>query len=213
MDGLNRPTILTADDDGVTRHAMVHAIEACGWRALPVATGDDALAALSQPDGPLIAILDWIMPGLAGVDVCRRLQQVPRAVRPDVIMATVRDQTSEVIVALDAGADDYMIKPLDPHELQARVRVGLRMVALQQTLSSRVAELRHALSHVKELRGLLPICAFCKRIRDDHNYWQTVEEYLTERTDVSLSHGFCPKCIKTHLEPDIDLASLEKRAL
>jgi DNA-binding response OmpR family regulator len=198
------PTILAADDDRITQRALARAITACGWTPQVVGSGDEALSVLEQGDGPLVAILDWIMPGLAGVDVCREVRKVDRDVQPYLIIATVRDQTSEVIDALDAGADDYMIKPIEPHELQARVRAGLRTVALQQTLAARVAELKRTLSHVKELSGLLPICAFCKRIRDDQDYWQTVEEYLTRHTDVSFSHGFCPSCIKVHLEPDLE---------
>jgi DNA-binding response OmpR family regulator len=206
------PTILAADDDAVTRRALAHAIEACGWRPHVVASGEDALAELTKPNGPLVAILDWIMPGLSGVEVCERVRQVKREVQPYLIMGTVRDETREVIVGLDAGADDYMIKPIDPHELGARVRVGLRTIALQQMLCSRVADLQQALSHVKELRGLLPICAYCKRIRDDQNYWQTVEEYLLEHTDVSFSHAFCPVCIKTHIDPELASRAMDKRS-
>jgi hypothetical protein len=77
------------------------------------------------------------------------------------------------------------------------------MVGLQEALTTRVSELKEALSHVKELRGLLPICAYCKRIRDDHNYWQSVEEYLTLHTDLSFSHGFCPSCVRERLEPQL----------
>jgi PleD family two-component response regulator len=198
-----RPRILVADDDRPTRHTLARAIEASGWEPLPVGTGDDALAALSAPDGPRIAVLDWIMPGIDGVEVCRRVRQLGRDVQPYLIMATVRDETSEIVVALDAGADDYVVKPVDARELQARVRVGLRMVGLQEALTTRVSELKEALSHVKELRGLLPICAYCKRIRDDHNYWQSVEEYLTLHTDLSFSHGFCPSCVRERLEPQL----------
>jgi DNA-binding response OmpR family regulator len=199
-----RPTILAADDDRVTQRASARAIEACGWIPLIVGSGDEALSVLERSEGPLVAILDWVMPGLAGIDVCRRVRAVPREVQPYLIIATVRDQTSEIIDALDAGADDYMVKPIEPHELQARVRTGIRTIALQQTLADRVDELKRTLSQVKELTGLLPICAFCKRIRDDQDYWQTVEEYLTHHTDVSFSHGFCPACIKVHLEPDLE---------
>jgi DNA-binding response OmpR family regulator len=199
-----RPTILAADDDRVTQRALSRAIDASGWNPWIVGSGDEALSVIEQPEGPLVAILDWVMPGLSGIDVCRRVRAVPREVQPYLIIATAHDRTSEIIDALDTGADDYMVKPIEPHELQARVRAGLRTIALQQALAERVAELKLTLSQVKELTGLLPICAFCKRIRDDHDYWQTVEEYLSRHTDVSFSHGFCPACIKEHLEPDLE---------
>ena len=207
----SRPIILAADDDSVTRTMLGRAIEASGWTPRLVSSGTEALAALVEPDAPTVAILDWVMPGLDGVEVCRRLREQPQEVSPYVIMATMCDRTIEVTVGLDAGADDYMTKPVDSSELQARVRVGLRTVALQQTLVDRVTELRDALSHVKELRGLLPICAYCKSIRDDRNYWQSLEAYLSQHTDVTLSHGFCPECIRTRFEPELE--ALERTRL
>ena len=210
MNLMARPTILVADDDRPTQHTLARAIEAAGWEPQLVGAGDAALAALSSPDGPRIAVLDWIMPGLDGVEVCRRVRQLGRDVQPYLIMATVCDQTSEIVVALDAGADDYVVKPVDARELQARVRVGLRMVGLQQALTTRVTELKEALSHVKELRGLLPICAYCKRIRDDHNYWQSVESYVANHTKATFTHSICPTCSAAHF-PALDPSSPENR--
>jgi CheY-like chemotaxis protein len=143
---------------------------------------------------PTLAILDWMMPFMDGPDICRRV----RAELPDanmyLLLVTAREGRSDVIAGLDAGADDYIIKPFDPEELRARVAVGTRVLGLQHKLGERVTELEAALSNVKQLRGLLPICSYCKRIRGDNQYWQQVEGYIAAHSDAQFSHGICPTC-------------------
>ncbi|MGH9448472.1 MAG: response regulator, partial [Terriglobia bacterium] len=95
-------------------------------------------------------------------------------------------------------------KPFDHRELRARVQVGVRMVELQRVLAARVAELEAALSCLNRLQGLLPICAYCKRIRNDRNYWQRVESYITEHSEAEFTHGVCPQCYEMVVKPEID---------
>ena len=97
-----------------------------------------------------------------------------------------------------------MTKPPDEDELLARVNVGARVVRLQHALADRVRRLEEALSNVKQLQGLLPICSYCKRIRDDQNYWQQVESYITEHSGVQFSHSYCPDCFERYVKPQID---------
>ena len=134
------------------------------------------------------------MPGLTGLEVCQHVrQQLPDA-GIYLMLLTSKGATDDIVLALEAGADDHLAKPFAPEELRARVRAGERIVTLQHTLARRVQALEAALRQVKQLQDLLPMCAWCKRIRNDQNYWQGVTEYLTEHTDTQFTHGICPDC-------------------
>jgi DNA-binding response OmpR family regulator len=108
-----------------------------------------------------------------------------------------------VVAGLQAGGDDYVTKPFDREELHARVKVGLRILQLQMNLADRVRELEEALASVKQLQGLLPICSYCKKIRDDQNYWQQVEGYISEHSGAVFSHGICPECYDKFVRPEL----------
>ena len=96
------------------------------------------------------------------------------------------------------------MKPFNAEELNARIRVGARIVELQLELAARVAELETALAQNKQLRGLLPICSYCKRIRDDQEYWHDVDAYLQHHADAHFSHGICPGCYETIVQPELE---------
>ena len=189
--------VLIAEDDRATGQILAHTLQRLAHETIIVGDGAQAWEHLRTASVPTLAILDWMMPELDGPDVCRRV----RAERPDanmyLLLLTAREARGDVIAGLDAGADDYIIKPFDPDELRARVAVGVRMLTLQQKLAERVAELQTALSNVKQLRGLLPICSYCKRIRGDDQYWQQVEGYIAEHSEAQFSHGICPSCYET----------------
>ena len=127
-----------------------------------------------------------------------------RAVSPYLILLTAESGKENVVLGLEAGANDYVAKPFDAEELRARVNVGLQMLELQKRLAQRVSELEEALSQVKQLQGLLPICSYCKSIRDDGNYWQRVESYIGKHSDVQFSHSICPDCYDQVVQPQIE---------
>lgn len=191
--------VLVADDDEVIRLALRTALARWSYDVIECTDGTEAWDALQQPCPPQMAILDWNMPGTDGVSLCHRLREDEALASMYLILLTSNHEKKDVIVGLESGADDYITKPFSWGELRARLRIGSRTVSLQQALAARVNELQEALSKVRTLSGLLPICAYCKRIRDDHDYWRQIEQYLAEHSEAQFSHGICPQCLETHL--------------
>jgi DNA-binding response OmpR family regulator len=195
--------ILVAEDDAVTRKLLESTLSRLGLEVIAVADGNaawNALETLKGKDAPELALLDWMMPGLEGIQILRRLRTTPGFELLYVILLTSRTDKEDVAYGLAAGANDYIAKPFDPSELEARVRVGERMAKLQRSLAARVAELEVALAHVQRLQGLLPICSYCKKVRNETNYWEQVDSYLASHSDVQLTHGICPQCMETMMK-------------
>jgi PleD family two-component response regulator len=185
---------LVADDDRVAAEMLKRALVRWEFEVTVVADGAAAWRHLQEAAAPTLAVLDWMMPNLEGADVCRRVRRDLAHANTYLILLTSLDSRKDLVAGLDAGADDYVVKPFDIEELRARVQVGVRVLTLRQQLAERVAELQAALSNVKQLQGLLPICSYCKRIRGDDQYWEQVESYIAERSDAQFSHGICPNC-------------------
>jgi sigma-B regulation protein RsbU (phosphoserine phosphatase) len=195
--------ILIAEDDLVSRRLLEATLQKWGHVVRVAADGTAAWEVLSAEAPPPLVILDWMMPGLDGPTLCRRIRETPRLAGSYVILLTARAERQDVVAGLDSGADDYITKPFDREDLRARVNVGLRVLGLQKTLAERVRELEQALQRVQQLQGLLPICCYCKRIRDDSNYWQQVEEYLAACSGAQFTHGICPQCFETIVQAQL----------
>ena len=190
--------VLVADDEAIFRKMVRAALVRAGHEVVEAADGEQAWHRLTAaPEPPLLAILDWTMPGIDGSELCRRLRVQEGRTARYLILLTAKDRREDVVSGLDAGADDYLTKPFDADELRARVRAGQRILGLQQALADRVAALEQALAQVTQLEGLLPICAWCHKIRDDGNYWQSVERYVSERSTARFTHTICPGCRAT----------------
>jgi phosphoserine phosphatase RsbU/P len=196
--------ILIAEDDAVSRRLLEATLRRWGHAVVTTCDGAQAWEEMRKEDAPLVAILDVEMPGVGGVELCRRVRALRRAVAPYLILLTARGGKRNVVAGLEAGANDYVVKPFDPSELRARVNTGVRMLELQTSLAERVRELEEALSQVKQLQGLLPICSYCKSIRDDGNYWRQVESYIAEHSGVRFSHSICPDCYGRVVQPQIE---------
>jgi DNA-binding response OmpR family regulator len=173
--------ILIADDDRMSALMLQRTLESWDYEVVVVHDGAAAWERIAGGEPPALAILDWMMPGLDGVELCRRIRATPTLAPVHVILLTARTSQQDLVVGLEAGADDYLRKPFDPDELRARIHVGQRTLAL--------------IANIKQLTGLLPICSYCKRIRSDDNYWEQLESYISNHTDALFSHGICPSCL------------------
>ena len=194
--------ILLSEDDFTSRTMLAAVLRMWGYHPVATDNGEDAWEAMRQPGAPKLALLDWDMPKLDGLEVTRRIRQLDGDEPPYIVILTAKGEGGDIIHGLEAGANDYVSKPYDQGELRARLDVGRRMLELQAALAGKVRELQKALDEVRTLRGIIPICAGCKKVRDDQGYWSQVEEYVRDHTEAEFSHGFCPDCVK-RLYPEI----------
>ena len=149
-----------------------------------------------------LILMDIMMSDMDGIRACQRIKAVERLRETPIIMVTGRTDSEDLRAAFAAGAMDYITKPLNSVELLARVSSALALKraidirkARERELVERHGQLEQALKEVKVLRGLIPICFSCKKIRDDQGYWHTIEAYIQAHSEVDFSHGLCPECM------------------
>jgi len=171
--------VLVADDEAVSRAVLDDMLRQLGYEPVLTTNGREALAKIAREEIPIL-ITDWHMPDLDGPELCRRLRAPGRRVYTYVIMVTAGSGTTNYLAGIDAGADDFLTKPVDSDELAARLKVGERIVGLQKEM--------------RQMEGLLSICMHCKKIRQGAD-WVPVDEYVAARTATSFSHGLCPQCV------------------
>jgi DNA-binding response OmpR family regulator len=190
--------ILIAEDDLTSRRLLEATLARDGYQVVSASDGDQAWERLHDEDAPRLAILEWMMPGRDGIEICRQLRREARSSYVYLLLVTTRTRTEDIVHGLEAGADDYLTKPYDPQELRCRIKSGERLLRLEEALAGKVSELREALSHVKQLQGLLPICMFCKKIRDDSDTWHRLETYIERNSGALFSHSLCGDCRREH---------------
>jgi DNA-binding response OmpR family regulator len=196
--------ILIAEDDMISRRLLETTLMKWGYEVIVTCDGVAAWELLQSADPPALAILDWMMPGLNGLQICRKIRGLLTSTPPYLILLTAKGRREDIVTGLQAGADDYVTKPFDREELHARIQVGMRIIELQHSLADRVKALEEALARVKQLQGLLPMCSYCKKIRDDQNYWQQVENYISKHSEAQFSHSICPECYESQVRPELD---------
>jgi phosphoserine phosphatase RsbU/P len=194
-----RAAVLVAEDDPTSLKVLMIMLQRWGHEAISTINGSQAWEAIQRHDCPDLLILDWMMPGIDGLELCQRTRALEREIPPFILLLTALDRKGDVVKGLEAGANDYVTKPFNSGELRARLQVGLQMTALQRTLTQRVAERQHALEHVETLQGLMPYCMYCHKIHTSDTTWERIDHYLMEHTGAQLSHGMCPECAKKGL--------------
>jgi len=181
--------VLIAEDEAVTRLTLSAALKGMGHEVTVSADGAEAWSDLQLMHIPVV-ISDWQMPELDGPELCRRIRgrQDPRYTY--FILVTATGGKQRYLEGMDAGADDFITKPVDLEELRARLKVAERILGLRR--------------HVQQLEGLLPICAYCKRIRDAGEQWESIEQYVEARSAAQFSHGYCPDCYEKYVRPQLE---------
>ena len=196
--------VLVGEDDPVSRRLLDAVLRKWGYEVVSCTEGIEACSHLLGPEAPKMAILDWMMPGMDGLRICRKVREIPRSEPTYIILLTARGRSQDIVTGLEAGADDYITKPFDREALRARLKTGFRTLELQKRLADRIAELESTLCRVKQLQGLFPMCPSCKKVRDDQNYWEQIEEYVTEHSGAQFSHSICPACYERIVKPQLE---------
>ena len=182
--------ILAVEDDPVSRAVLHQALRRLGHEVLEAGDGESGWALL-QKEPVRVVVSDWMMPVLDGLELCRKVRGRIGGEYVYFILLTSSGATEEnQRAAADAGVDDFLTKPLKVTELWTRLRVAERI-------------LRYT-TQVRQLEELMPICTYCKKIRDDQNYWQQIEGYINERTGSEFSHSICPDCYTRVVVPELD---------
>jgi len=182
--------ILAVEDDAVSRAVLRQALRKLGHEVIEAGDGESAWKLATQ-EQVRVVVSDWTMPQMDGLELCRRIRKAANTDYTYFILLTARDATGEnQHAAANAGVDDFLTKPLDFDELWNRLRVAERI-------------LRYA-TQVRQLEEMLPICSYCKKIRDDQNYWQQIEGYINERTGSEFSHSICPDCYQRVVIPELE---------
>ncbi len=202
--------ILVVDDIKENLRILADALGGEGYKVRPALSGRIALEA-AREEPPDLILLDILMPGMDGYEVCEALKADPTLKDVPVIFISALNEVGDKMKGFSAGGVDYISKPFQTEEVLARVKTHLTLRHLQKDVEGKNTRLRElnrdlqrALDEIKTLRGIIPICSNCKKIRDDDDSWQRIEEYISAHSEAVFSHGICPDCAKK-LYPDLDL--------
>lgn len=190
----NRPTILIVDDLPENIRMLMELLKD-DYATIPAIGGEAALEKAKAEPKPDLILLDILMPDIDGYEVCRHLKDDPELKPIPVIFVSAISEAMDAAKAFDLGAVDYVMKPFNPATVKARVKTHIQ-------LSQTMRDLKDALSKVKTLSGMLPICANCKKVRDDKGYWEQIEVYIDQHSDAKFSHSICPECTEV-LYPNV----------
>lgn len=183
--------ILIAEDDMISRNLLKTTLKQFGHAVKAFSDGAEAWAEYDANPYRVI-VSDWLMPEMDGLDFCRKVRQRPLTEYTYFILLTanVQQGNETYMEAMNAGIDDFMPKPLDRDLIWMRLKVAERILRFT--------------TEIRNLESMLPICSYCKNVRDDNNYWQQVETYLNNRAGTTFSHSVCPSCYESKVKPELD---------
>jgi phosphoserine phosphatase RsbU/P len=178
--------VLIAEDDAVSRKVLEIALQEWGFNVSSAKDGKEAWE-LFDKDPVRVIVSDWMMPEVDGLALCEKVRRRPNTEYTYFILTTAREGKENYHKAMDLGVDDFLAKPIDLDELSIRLRVADRIIGFA--------------TQIRRLESLLPICVYCKKIRDEQSQWSQVESYISKRTETSFSHCICPSCYETNVRP------------
>lgn len=189
--------VLAIEDQPVAAALLMAVLRSLGHEVEHAANFDDAWARLNE-GGYRVMVSDWHMPGVDGLGLCRKIRERGGDYVYFILVSSNRVTKESRQLALAAGVDDFLTKPIDPDELGMRLHVAERIIGLS--------------AQVKQLEAFLPVCGYCKKIRDDQKYWQEMETYFTQRQGTKFSHGICPDCYERVMAPQLRKLGLELKS-
>ncbi|MBI2926547.1 MAG: response regulator [Verrucomicrobia bacterium] len=180
--------ILIAEDDAASRKILEAILRSLGHEVVAANNGQEAWEAFDRDPVRLI-VSDWLMAVVDGLALCKKVRARPKTPYTYFIMLTARSEREKYEEAMAGGVDDFLAKPLSRTDLTIRLRVAERILGYT--------------TQIRELKKLLPICMYCKKIRDDQDYWHGVEAYIHAHTGTDFSHSICPVCYEQHIKPQL----------
>lgn len=178
------------EDDKTTRRLLENVTSVLGYDLVSYEDGQQAWDAF-QINRPEIVISDWMLPGKDGLELCRGLRTSMKEHYTYFMLVTAQQRSRPNLeLAIDAGVDDFLKKPISSEEIWNRLRVA-----------ERILNFTH---QVRRLESLIPICCYCKKVRHDGDLWEQIEQYVNERTGADFTHSICPKCMDTHVRPQME---------
>ncbi len=191
------PLILIVDDEETNRLLLKQILKLNKYEYEEAFDGLEGIekAKTILPD---LILLDINMPNMSGFDACKKLKLMPETREIPIIFLTAINKTKTIIEGFNLGAVDYITKPFKTLELLARIEAHIELKFAHNNQKKLINELKKKIDEINKLKNLIPICFHCKKIRDDEGYWENVEDYFTNYSNVEFSHGICPDCLKTY---------------
>jgi len=189
--------VLIVEDDPIARLYIEASLHALDLETVSAQDGEEALAIIEAQPVRLI-VSDWMMPKVDGLELCRRVRERNGDYVYFILLTQVSATRENEDAAIEAGVDDFLLKPVNPRELKIRLHVARRLL--------------NYTAHIQKLESFIPICSYCKKVRDDQNYWQRIESYINERTGSEFSHSVCPDCYKVEIVPQLEAMKKRREA-
>jgi len=180
--------ILAVEDDPIARAVLDASLRSLGHEVVHAQDGEAAWAILQKQPLRLV-VCDWLMPTMDGLELCRLIRDRTAEYVYFILLSNQSASGEDQDAALAAGVDDFLNKPVNPRELKMRFHVAERILGFT--------------AHIQKLESFIPICSYCKKVRDDQSYWQQIESFINERTGSEFSHSVCPDCYEQHITPEL----------